>query len=198
MPLYQYRFDEKTITRQKRGLQLAYRQLALELAKQRRKDGVEGPIPNDILGSYPPEPDRLFGDARWSAYLFYAAGRKKQAEEMLQQALEIQEQNQFSIQLNWPDWVFGRARVLAQLRKDPQKGEKFIRWISRLPIFCETISDRKIIAKFYAEEAFQVYASGQKKSIRLYAWRAVSHDYQWLFNRGLWAISWKAGGKNKA
>lgn len=184
--LYQFRFDEASVSRQKRGLQLAYRQLAWELARERRAGQRERSLPDNVLVAFPPEPERLFGDARRSAYLYYAAGQWEMAAAMLEQA-----RNLISLPpTEWQEWIWGRARQLSRVRGNVEEGVAFIHWVfGRLQYVERETLARETIGRFFADQAFQAHRRGAGREVLSYAVQAVRHDWQWLHNRGLWSIS---------
>ena len=187
--LYRFRFDGESVSRQKRDLQLAYRRLAWELAQRRRAGQREGPLPDDVLLAYPPEPERLFGDARRSAYLFYAAGQREAAAEMIAEAQEAETISQAA----WGEWTWSRARELARLRRNVGEGVKFIAWVfEQLPDEWKQDLVQKTTARFFADQAFQAHQEGQRRDVARYAWQAVAHDWRWLRNKGLWSIAWRS------
>ena len=191
--LYQLRFDAASMTRKNRGLQLSYRRLARHLAEQRSSGQPEGPKPENLSEAFPPEPPRLFGDARWAAYLFYSAGEKSRASEFIHRALEIQSQHNITPPSTWPEWALTRAKDLTNLRDDISQGVDFIVWVfGNLPSLLAQPPVRKTIADFYADQAFQTHEAGKTKDILRCTWGAVSHDLNWLRNRGLWVITWKS------
>ena len=187
--LYQFRFDGASVSRQKRSLQLAYRRLAWDLARKRRAGQPESPLPDDVLLAYPPEPERLFGDARRSAYLYYAAEQREMAAEMMEQA-----QNLISLPLaQWQEWTWARARQLSRVRHDAAEGAAFIKWV------CERLHNaeseallRETTGRFFADQAFLAHRRGGGAEVLRYAAQAVRHDRQWLYNRGLWSISFRS------
>ena len=187
--LYQFRFNGASVSRQKRRLQLAYRRLAWERARKRRAGQGEVPLPDDVLLAYPPEPERLFGDARRSAYLYYAAGQREAAANMIAEAQEIVT----TAPAAWAEWAWSRARGLARLRQDVDEGARFIFWVFEQLSGRERSSlARKTAARLYADQAFHSYQEGKQRDVMRYAWRAVSHDWSWLRNWGLWSIVWQS------
>jgi GT2 family glycosyltransferase len=88
-PLGLVRVHARSISRNKKELQLACRRLAWALAEQRRTTGVEGPIPEDVVAAFPPEPIRLLSDARGTAYLYYASDKPALAQEALTRAQQL-------------------------------------------------------------------------------------------------------------
>jgi hypothetical protein len=109
---------------------LACRRLAWELAVQRRTGKDESPIPGDVLQSYPPEPERLFLDARGSSYLYYAAGQLEMATEALKRAQQYQSLQDNCVEL-WFEWILDRANHISAFSGDPNKGCDFINWVYR-------------------------------------------------------------------
>jgi hypothetical protein len=189
-PLYQFRFDSNSVSRKKRGLQLAYGQLALKLALQRRASQPEDPVPNDVLSVYPPEPGRLFADARRSAYLYYAAGQEAEAATILRQAREYLLQVPGEVS-SWSDWACSQARVLADLRNNPAAGVEFISWVFvTLPIENGKKVAQQTISRFLADQAFLAFANKQR--VLPLAVQAVRYDRRWLGNKGLWVITWRS------
>jgi glycosyltransferase involved in cell wall biosynthesis len=196
--LYRFRFDGETISRKKAELQLAYHRLALELTAQRRTSGREGPIPGDVLSACPPEPQRLLGNYRRAAYLFYSADQPAAAGELLHRALTIKAPGGEQA-ANWEEWAWARGRDLARLREDAALGEAFIRWVFRaLPARKNGVMSTTL-GRFYADQAFLASASQRKRSVMKDVTQAIRFDLRWLWNRGLWAILikslWPGEGK---
>jgi glycosyltransferase involved in cell wall biosynthesis len=192
LPLYQMRFHDKSISRNKRELQLACKQLAWFLATQRRKGEQENPIPSDVLSAYPPEKNKIFNESRGSTYLYYASGEYARAEESLNHALAMQRDNEIQ-DINWVSWASGRAILLADLRENTSEGAAFLEWF--LTRYLGDREDKRIgkeLAKFYAQQAFKAYKQEQKKTVLTNAFHAVRHDWRWLSNRGLWSITSKS------
>ena len=188
--LYQFRFDSNSVSRKKRGLQLAYGQLALKLAHQRRAGQPEDPIPSDVSSVYPPEPTRLFADARRSAYLYYAAGQKEAAASMLRQAQEYSLQVPRDVS-HCADWACSQARVLAALRNNPAEGVEFINWVFvTLPIENGKKIAKQTISRFLADQAFLAFSN--KQEVLPLVMQAVRYDRRWLSNKGLWVITWRS------
>jgi glycosyltransferase involved in cell wall biosynthesis len=192
MILYQYRFDDETVTRNQRELQLAYRRLARELADERQAAGTTGVVPDDVRTSYPPEPQRLLGDARWAGYLYFAAGQVDQAEASLQRALDLENIFPEDCQSDWNTWALGRASTLARLRGDPWAGFEFLRWISKIVPSSYQDSAKNIHARYFADQAFQAFQGEQYGTVMSSAWQAMRYDPKWFTNRGLWSISLKS------
>ncbi len=191
--LYRLRFLSESMTRKSRGLQLSYRRLARHLADQRLSGQAEGPMPDDLSEAFPPEPLRLFGDARWAAFLFYSAGQKSGPREFMHRALEIQNQHHIIPSTSWAEWALARAQDLASLRDDADQAINFIIWVfGNLPTLFTQPSVKKTIAQFYADQAFLAQETGNRKNVRRYAWGAVKYDFSWLKNRGLWIIAGKS------
>jgi len=190
--LYQYRFDADTVSRSRRDLQLAYSSLAKELALHRRTQGADGPIPDDVLIAYPPEPFRQFGEARWAGYLFYAAGQKQQARASIQRAFKILKKHPMIPHPQWDTWAVGRARVLSNMRSDSYQGLEFLKWFTDIPDLDMFDVGHKLIAEFYADQAFHAYKNGESRRAPFYALQAMRYDLGWIGNRGLWVISWKS------
>ncbi|MCC6456214.1 MAG: glycosyltransferase [Caldilineaceae bacterium] len=201
MPLYQLRFDALSMSRKRRPLQLAYRRLARALAAQRRSQGREEALPEDVMLSFPPEPERLLNDARGTAYLYYAAGAYDKAAECLQRAETI-----LNSQLNsekdgqatnfaatWQSWAFDRALALSHLRGDAAQGAALIHWIcANLSVPNRNELAQQMIGRLYADEAFKAFNHGHRRNVVPHMWRAIRADYRLLCNRGLWSISAKA------
>ncbi len=187
-PLYDFRFDGGSVSRNKRRLQLAYRQLAWRLAEQRRMGRPEPPFPADVLQAFPPDYERLLGDARRSAYLFYTAGQMSQAERAAAETRALLADIS-PVAAVWRNWLLGRAKALAELRQDADQGAAFIRWFTA--VVPQSVSDlplNKILGEFYAESAFAAHQQRKQKQVARYAWRAIQHDGHWLKNKGLLAI----------
>lgn len=187
--LYQFRFDGASVSRQKRSLQLAYRRFAWELARRRRAGQPEGPLPDDVSLSHPPEPERLFGDARRSAYLYYAAGQQEMAAEMIEQAQDL-----LSVPATaWQEWGWGRARKLSRVRGDADQGLAFINWLfERLHYPDRDALARETTGRFFADQAFLAHRRGARREVLRCAVQAARHDRQWLSNRGLWSLSFQS------
>lgn len=186
--LHQFRIHSASGSRQKHESQLAYKQLASELARRRRHGLPEGPWPDDLLQQYPPERARLFSDARGVSYLYYAAGRPKTAEEMILQALSYQPTSPDPA-AEWVEWIVDRANRIARSRQEISAGVDYLRWIIgvlrgsnvRLP-------ERTLIARYYAEQAFYARHFGANRNGPACALRAILLDPKWAKNLGLWKI----------
>jgi glycosyltransferase involved in cell wall biosynthesis len=190
--LYLMRFHCRSISRNKRALQLACKDFAWTQALKRRSGENENPVPPDVLSAFPPDPFKLLLDARGSAYLYYASAEIKQAEESLSRALEIQSQSRINDQ-NWIEWAMGRALLLADLRNDVQEGAKFLDWF--LTQYSHNF-DNKLIAKekarYFVNQAFKGYEKHNKRQVVNCIFRAVTKDMHWLGNHGLWSIFLKS------
>jgi glycosyltransferase involved in cell wall biosynthesis len=186
--LYRFRFDEASISRQKRALQLSYSQLALNLAEQRRNTGQESGYPTDVVAAFPPDPLKLFLDARGTAYLYYAADQPTLAAQALARAGNLIPQLERTIE-GWDAWALSRGNQLAQLRHDASAGEEFIRWIyATLEGIRGSMSMDQTLARYYADQAFLCFDGGRKQNALRFSWQAMQHDQRWLRNRGLWSI----------
>jgi len=188
-PLYLFRFHSSSISRNKRELQLACRQLAWSLAVARRQGEPEGQIPENVLEVFPPEADRLLSEALGKTYLYYAADRKELAEMALWQAEEISSEMEDK-EIDWSGWVLSRAHHFSAVRDEVSEGATFIDWATG--VISHRLSDtanQEILGRFYADQAFLAYEKGCTSSITVSAWRAVRHDKSWLRNRGLWSIA---------
>jgi GT2 family glycosyltransferase len=191
-PLYLFRFHSNSLSRKKKEQQLACRRLAWALAVQRRSSIPEGPIPDDVVNAYPPEPAKLFLDARGTAYLYYAAGRIAEATTAIQRALEILPRLE-PTESSWQDWSLSRANLLAELRSCPQAGVDFIRWVfERLPVATAKRNANETIGRFYADQVFVAYQHGATRLVLGATLQAIRHDPRWVGNSGLWVITWKA------
>lgn len=191
-PLYLFRFHRSSISRNKRQLQLACRQLAWSQAVARRHGQPETTPPGDVLAAYPPEPERLLLDALGTSYLFYVAGQTSLAEEALAQARKLAASLPGK-ELDWSGWIVERAHVLADLRNDSTAGEAFLRWgLERVVPQRLEKNSREILGRFFAERAFRAYQEGVTRHILPNAWRAVRTHAAWLHDRGLWSISFQA------
>jgi len=190
--LYQFRFSAGTVSRQSRRLQLAYRRLARHMATSRRKGEAEPPFPQNILNTYPPEPERLLGDARHSVYLHYAADQRDHAMESIMLAQETDPGGVRDV-VTWSDWAVAKAHELTDMRHDAREGAKFILWLfEHIPSAASKQLARKAMGRFYADQAFKAYYAGKRQNVLRYTQQAMRRDWNWLRNRGLWAISWKA------
>lgn len=188
-PLYDFRFDGGSVSRNKRGLQLAYRQLAWQLAAQRRAGQPESPFPEDVLQAFPADTERLLGDARRSAYLFFAAGQMPQAEEAALEVRQLLAEAPVSAAV-WRRWMLSRARALADLRQSAAVGAAFIEWFTAvLPEAANQLSPNQLLGEFYAESAFAAFQQAERKQVTAHAWQAVRHDWHWVGNKGLLAIA---------
>ncbi len=188
--LYRFRFDGNSVSRTKRRLQLAYRQLALKLARQRRNGLPEDPVPADVLREFTPDPRRLLGDARRTAYLYFAAGQQLAAENTLRQAYQISTHELHETESVWHNWALAMGRTLAALRHNPTEGAAFIQWVfEKLPLSTKNDVLATVLGHYYADQAFAAFATGEKTAVPRLALAAVRNQRRWLTNRGLWAIS---------
>lgn len=187
--LYDFRFDGVTVSRQKRGLQLAYQQLAQEMALARRAGQTEPSVPENIVAVYPPEGKRLFGDARRSMYLFFVSGQMRMAGETAVKVRQLLQEYSVSAS-DWQKWVVGQAWALSDLR-DMTQGAEWITWVSRaVPLGNATM----MLGQFYADAAFAAHGRGDRVATRTFLWQAVRADKRWLRNRGVWSLarhSWR-------
>ena len=186
--LYLMRFHGNSISRNKRALQLACKDFAWEQAQKRRSGAEETPIPSDILQAYPPDPYKLFLDAKGSTYLYYASGETTRAAESLKNALDIQVNAGIKDQ-NWIEWAMGRATLLADLRKDLLTGVAFLEWFLKLYVSKPNENlIQKELARYFVQQAFEAHANGDKRQVASNVFRAATKDWHWLGNRGLWSI----------
>jgi glycosyltransferase involved in cell wall biosynthesis len=192
-PLYQFRFGGQTVSRKKRGLQLAYRSLAQKLARQRRTEGQERDIPANVYAAFPPNTMDLFEEARGAAYLYFASGQCEMACRSIHQAVEILPDTALSIE-EWHSWLLSKALKLAEVRADIPLGAEFIA-LGISPMTERGGGDRRLretLGEYYADQAFSAYQKEARKEILPLAIKAVQHDPTWLFNRGLWSIALKS------
>lgn len=188
LPLYQFRFDSQTVSRNARPLQLAYRQLALELADQRRRGEPEGPIPVDVLAVYKPERERLLRDTRGSVYLYYVSGQMENARAAFVETQRLASGGAKSA-AEWCDWTLARALELAQHSGDVSRGAAFINWLYTATPSAEWQSGRKqLLARYYADHAFRAYREKARTQLLTSGVQALWHDRRWLTNRGFWSI----------
>lgn len=193
-PLYDFRFDGTTISRNKREIQLAYRRLAYRQAMSRRAGEQEIPFPEevDLLAMYPPEPDRLLRDARRSAYLFYISGQLEPALSAVSKVKELLPDVQLK-RGQWQKWLVARGQAMILLGKDADHAVSFIEWFgSGLPALFSTAVIRQTVAQFYAEQAFTVYRQENHQATPAFALKAIQYDRNWLRNRGLLMIAGKS------
>lgn len=190
--LYSLRFHADSIGRSRREKQLAYQQLALDLAHKRRAGLPEEPIPVDVAAAFPPSRAGLERDARGSAYLFYAAEEKQLGERAVRQALMLAPEGAVDLGA-WEVWGIAKAHHLAQMTGSVDAGRAFIGWLTEI-IHSEGIQlpARRWIAKYYADQAFQNHERGRHRDLIASTLKAVANDYRWLRNRGLWKITLQA------
>lgn len=193
-PLFRYRFHSSSISRTKRALQFAEKNLALSLARNRRSGKAEGPIPSDILPQFPPDPGQLFLTFRNEIYLYYACDQLPLATERIGNAIEIQtaagpEENKRL----WIEWALGKAHHLSEIRNRSHDGEDFLRWLAlALEAYQIQLSLPAVLGHYYVDSAFLAYRNGKKALVGGYFQRAVSNDKKWFFNLGLWSILLKS------
>ncbi|NJN53910.1 MAG: glycosyltransferase [Anaerolineae bacterium] len=188
-PLYKFRFDEHSISRQKRGLQLAYRNLARQMAVSRRAGVREPAFPADVMQAFPPAPTELFQDMRANGYVHYAAGQEKAAAETLSSAQAMPHQPAEGVP-SWEEWALDVALRLAKLREEEAGGVAFIHWLFAVLSLPDAHRlQQRIVGRFYADRAFAAYEDGRAPFP--YFRHAIVADKSWLWNRGLWAISAK-------
>jgi hypothetical protein len=179
------------VSRRKRKKQLAYRRFARHLAEQRRLGIAEDEAPENILLDYHPEPERLFGDARWTAFLYYSSGHEGYAKAALMRAVDLFPQIP-EVQ-PWPEWILSKAQELARLRENQQEGEFFILWaFDALLNHHPGALIRKTLARYYADQAFQSHQRKSRNQVLTNAFLAIKNDWVWIKNRRLLAISWNS------
>ena len=190
--LYDFRFHGASVSSNRRGLQLAYQCLALEIATQRRTGQVESAFPEDIINAFPPKTERLLSYARRSAYLFFVAGQIPQAEDAAIQIRSYLHEISVSPAV-WQTWMLGRAHALANLRGDADEGSLFIKWFANiLPEVIQETTLNQMLGEFYAERAFMGYQEKRQQQVPIHAWQAIRHDRGWLGNWGLLIIAGKS------
>jgi glycosyltransferase involved in cell wall biosynthesis len=191
-PLYQFRIHRRSISRQRRDQQLAYKQLAQELANQRAAAGNETSIPENVLVAYPPDPEKLYQDLRNNAYLYYASGDADLAAACLEETETVRDL-QTGKANGWAEWSLDRAHQMAHLQNNQDTGAAFIAWIHDTLAHRESVQGKEsVLARYWAEQAFRADRYGPRNSVPGAAWRAVRHDWRWLRNRGLLAIAVRA------
>lgn len=190
--LYRMRFHLSSISRNKRELQLSCKDFAWAQAQRRRSGLAELPIPGDILSAYPPDPRKLFLDARGSSYLYFASGDLELAADTLKRAFDLESDGRVNVQA-WLDWAMSRAILLANICDDPGEGAAFLTWFE---VNSATELDRKIVHKeigrFYAQQAFNAYQQGNRDRAFRNGLLAIKNDVGWIKNRGLLAITVKS------
>ncbi len=191
-PLYQFRFDGSTVSRQKTDLQLAYDKLARVLAIQRRSTGIEEVIPENILDTYAPEVIKSCGNARWAAYLFYVSGQFSQANESLIRAYRAIPDYE-KVTPTWQAWILSRARAIAHLHNSVDVGNEFITWcLNTLPLNRNSKLVKQISSSFYVDQAFLAFNKGLNREVIACVWQAIRQNRHWFRNRGLWVITGKS------
>lgn len=190
--LYSLRFHADSIGRSRREKQLAYQQLALDLAHRRRAGLPEEPILGDVAAAYPPDRSGLERDARGSAYLFYAAEETQLGERAVRRALALAPDAAVDPGA-WEAWGVSKAHHLAQMTGSVDAGQAFIEWLTEI-IRSEgiPIPARRWMAKYFADQAFQNHERGRRQDVIASTLGAVVNDYHWLSNRGLWKIALQA------
>jgi glycosyltransferase involved in cell wall biosynthesis len=183
--LYKFRFHGDSLSRNKRELQLACRRLAWTLAYERRTKGFEETkIPKDVIRTFPPEPYRLFREARGKAFLNYVSKKYDLAAAAIAQAQEIYSVEDVS---KWEAWALSKGHVLANQRNDPYAGACFIDWLlNQLVTYEKNHNLARTIGRYYVDQAFIAFEKGQ--SVWPMVWQAVRYDRRWLSNRGVWAL----------
>jgi glycosyltransferase involved in cell wall biosynthesis len=193
--LYSLRFDEGSVTRKRRTVQLSYRRLALELAEQRRRNESQSQIPEDVEARYPAEPERVAGDARWAAYLFYVSGDLAKGEDLLRLAVAVlaASPNGKPAPLlgRWNDWAITRAHALSDQRRDVKAGEDFIKWALKI-VSSDPANTRRSIARYYADRVFIADRFDESQPLIHYYLKAIMLDPAYLQNRGLLVQVWNA------
>lgn len=187
-PLYGFRFHSSSISRTKRALQLACKSLAWSLAANRRAGLPEGPIPEDVIAAFPPDPKKLFLDARGISYLYYASGQTGLAEEAVHRALDLDTNGEPDITA-WESWGMAKAHHLADMRQNATDGEDFLSWLAGiLQSKGVQLPKQAATGRFYADRAFKAQQAGQKRDVRRFAGQAFRRDPRWMRNAGLWKI----------
>lgn len=194
--LYKFRFHGESISRKKKELQLACRRLAWELAVRRRQGLPEGDIPEDVVAAYPPEPSRLFHEARGTAYLYYASGQVDKAVESLERALfylpDLGNETP-----DWREWSLAHANSLASVSGDAERGADFIKWLLVHIPGSSTDQSKDLLAEYYSALAFQAYEANHKSKVPSMVLAALKTDINLLKNRGLLSIAFRSFLTNK-
>lgn len=193
-PLYLFRFHQSSVSREKKRLQLAYARMAWEFACRRRANQSEGAVPEDVINSFPPDPSKLFSEARYTAYLYYAAGQLDQAEVSVNRALQLQYSDEKN-EKEWRVWVLSQAIHLANFRGNFAEGEDFLKWsIDQLNRNGLRLRAKSVLGEYFVDRAFKAYQMQNLSEVRACALRALSSDRRCLRNRGFWAIALKSMG----
>jgi hypothetical protein len=187
-PLLSFRIHPNSGSRQRYEQQLAYKQLAWDLAQKRRSGRPEGLLPDDLLRQYPPETAELFANARAISYLYYTSGQLADAEEMIRRARAYQ-MAETDISPDWTDWIVDRAHRITNLRKVTSAGIDYLNWmVGVLDEANVSLPIRHLLARYYAERVFLAHRSGCRRGVTLCALRAIALHPSWAKNRGLWKI----------
>lgn len=190
--LYNYRFDGKAISQTRANAQLAYLELAKELAHQRRTQGKEQDIPKDVTEAFAPKHSQLLHNTRRRAYLYYIAGDLDEASIVIAQAQQLI-LHQTENLLSWDVWAKNMAHELDAKYNNPIPAVNFIKWLfSTLSLPDSDRLSKITIGQLYADKAFDAYEKKTGYIVIHYAYQAFRYDYSKLFNRGLWVISLKS------
>lgn len=186
--LYYQRFHAGSIGRNRREKQLSFQALAWDLAKKRRSGLAEGEIPVDVAALFPPDPKRLFQDARGSAYLYYAAGQIDRAEDAIRQALTFCSMTE-NDRSAWEAWAIAKALHLAEMRENLQDGSDFLIWLTiNLRSGGIDLPNQGLLASYFADRAFFYHYAGNRKMVIDCVTSAFYYDFRLMNNWGLWKI----------
>ena len=191
--LYKFRFSALSVSRSSRQQQIAYRNLALELSRQRADFGYEDAWPVSVEQAFAATRESRFFEARGNVYLHWLAGEKEEAIRSMEEAKSLAAKVGYGSK-EWSSWILGKALRAVEVRGQPELGPDFIVWC--LAGVCPHLKEREqktLLGRFYADLAFRAWEAGNRKTLlrmTLLAWRT---DAKWLLNRGMWAVlfPWK-------
>ncbi len=149
----------------------------------------EGQIPKDVISTYPPEPERLFRDARGSAYLYYSAGQlEKAAESFARAGIYLHEIDNFRPM--WNEWILSHANSIANVSADLSSGARFIEWlVSHIAWDDPSLPAKKLLAEYYLGRAFQAYEANLPHKVLQMTLAAIKADFSLIKNYGLLSIT---------
>lgn len=194
-PLVKIRLTPDSIAATQRAHQIAYVDLAIELARQRREVGRDSledatDLELDIDSLVKPTPELLARGCLRTACLYYLLGDIPHAQESFIEAMT-----------HTPEWLGETEQVVKQVVSfglgyatglDSRYGAvSFVdRVFSNLPLTAADLARLRprAISRVYMESAFEGYVTGDWSQVRRDVPRAVLRDLSWLRNRGIWSI----------
>jgi hypothetical protein len=194
-PLVKIRLTLDSIAATRRARQMAYVNLAIELARQRREGGRDlledgTDLEPDIDSLVKPTPELLARGCLRRACLYYLLGDVAQAQESFIEAMT-----------HAPAWLEEGEQVVKQVVSfglgyttglDSRDGAvSFVdRVFSNLPPVAADLARLRprAISRVYMESAFEGHIARDWPQVRRDIPRAVLRDLSWLGNRGVWSI----------